>query len=83
MTMFESSDLRKRVERYETALEELRAAHQDVKHVLHDQVLYERWQQLGAELGFVGLSPSNGHQNGHAEATNGHSVPALADAWPN
>ncbi|MCU7725859.1 hypothetical protein ODJ79_19185 [Actinoplanes sp. KI2] len=53
MAMYETSDLHKRVARYEAALDELRAAHQDVRHVLVDQVLYERWQQIGAELGFA------------------------------
>ena len=61
MTMYESSDLHKRVERYEAALEEIRAAQQDIKNVLHDQVLYERWQQLGADLGFVVVPSSAPH----------------------
>ena len=52
-TTYETSDLHKRVARYEAALDELRAAHQDVRHVLVDQVLYERWQQIGVELGFA------------------------------
>lgn len=72
MSMFDTSDLHKRVERYESALNELRAAHQDVRSVLVDQVLYERWQQLGAELGFVaGSTP--------AAAVSGQ--PQLSDAW--
>jgi hypothetical protein len=52
MTIYEGSDLQKRVERYEAAVAELRNAHQDVRDVLVDQILFERWQQLGAELGF-------------------------------
>jgi hypothetical protein len=52
MTVHEGADLHKRVERYEAAVDELRASHQDIKDVLTDQVLFERWQQLGAELGF-------------------------------
>ncbi len=51
--MYETSDLHKRVARYEAALDELRAAHQDIRNILVDQVLYERWQQIGAELGFA------------------------------
>ncbi len=77
--MYEMSDLHKRVERYENALEEMRAAQQEIKNVLHDQVLYDRWQQLGAELGFVVASNAAGvhpHQD-----MNGHSVPALSDTW--
>jgi hypothetical protein len=53
MTMYELADLHKRVARYEAALDELRAAHQDIRNILLDQVLFERWQQIGAELGFA------------------------------
>jgi hypothetical protein len=60
MTMYETSDLHKRVARYEAALDELRAAHQDVRNVLVDQVLYERWQQIGVELGFAAPATAQG-----------------------
>ena len=53
MTTYETLDLHTRVARYETALDELRAAHNDVRALLQDQVLYERWLQIGAELGFT------------------------------
>ena len=84
MTMYETSDLHKRVERYEAALDEMRTAQLDVKNVLHDQVLYERWQQLGLELGFaVAPNLSGQHQQPLASMTqhdmNGH--PQLAEAW--
>lgn len=46
------SDLHKRVERYELAVDELRAAHQDVRDVLLVDVLFDRWKQLGSDLGF-------------------------------
>jgi hypothetical protein len=78
MTMYEMSDLHKRVERYETALEEMRAAQQEIKNVLHDQVLYDRWQQLGADLGFVVAPNASG---AHPQDLNGHSIPALSDNW--
>lgn len=82
MTMYETSDLHKRVERYEAAFEEMRTAQQDVKNVLHDQVLYERWQQLGMELGFA-VAPALAGQHQQAPMTqhdlNGH--PQLAEAW--
>jgi hypothetical protein len=52
MTNHEGADLHKRVERYEAAVEELLAAHREVKDVLTDHVLFERWEQIGAELGF-------------------------------
>ena len=62
MTIHEGADLHKRVERYEAAVDELRAAHQDVKELLLDSVLFERWQQLGAELGFSGsMQQHNGN----------------------
>jgi hypothetical protein len=80
MTMYEgSSDLGKRVERYEAALDEMRAAQQEIKNILHDQVLYDRWQQLGADLGFVVAATAAGV---HPQAdTNGHPVPALSETW--
>ena len=77
MTMYETSDLRRRVERYESALEELRAAHQEVRAVLVDQVLFERWQQIGAELGFTaGAAPAAGYQAPAAQP-----VPQLSESW--
>lgn len=69
MTTYEASDLQKRIARYETALDELRAAHQDVRNILHDQVLYERWQLVGADLGFVAPAQAPSDQ------------PRMADAW--
>jgi hypothetical protein len=80
MTMYEgSSDLGKRVERYEAALDEMRAAQQEIKNILHDQVLYDRWQQLGADLGFV-VAPTAAGAHPQADM-NGHSVPALTETW--
>ncbi|HEY0532948.1 MAG TPA: hypothetical protein VGD29_15245 [Actinoplanes sp.] len=81
MTMYEgSSDLHKRVERYEAALDEMRAAQQEIKNILHDQVLYDRWQQLGADLGFVvAATAATAHQQ--SPDMNGHSVPALSETW--
>jgi hypothetical protein len=79
MTMFESSDLHKRVERYEAALDEMRAAQQEIKNILHDQVLFDRWQQLGADLGFV-VAPSAA--GGHSQQdVNGHSAAQLTESW--
>jgi hypothetical protein len=45
-------DLLKRVERYESAVGELRAAHKDVQDVLVVDLLFDRWKQIGSELGF-------------------------------
>ena len=36
----------------------------------HDQVLYERWQQIGAELGFATAAPVGGQPN-----------PQMSEAW--
>jgi len=86
MTMHEPPDLYKRVERYEAALAELRAAHQDVRSVLLDQVLYERWEQLGAELGFtLGQAPVAQHGTGaeppqQVESLS-HAIPQMSEAW--
>jgi hypothetical protein len=79
MTMYETSDLHKRVERYEAALDELRAAQLDIKNILHDQVLYDRWQQLGADLGFVVAQNPAGA--GPQPDMNGHGLPVLTESW--
>src|SRR5689334_10605885 len=52
MTNHERSELLKKVERYENAFTELKAAHEDVKDVLIETILFDRWQQLGTQLGF-------------------------------
>jgi hypothetical protein len=84
MTIHEGADLHKRVERYEAAVDELRAAHQDVKELLMDHVLFERWQQLGAELGFSGaMSPqqqSAAQQHQDMAALN-RQIPEMSDSW--
>ena len=82
MTMYDNSDLHKRVERYEAAFEELRSAQLDVKNVLHDQVLYDRWQQLGLELGFaVALNAAGQHQQALLPQHDMNGHPQLAEAW--
>ena len=79
MTIHEA-ELHKRVERYVVAFEELRAAHQDVKDILTDQILSERWRQLGAELGFSAPNPpQHDHlQHDHSPMT---QLPEMSDAW--
>ncbi|GAA0551639.1 hypothetical protein GCM10010172_37470 [Paractinoplanes ferrugineus] len=82
MTMYETSDLHKRVARYEAAVDELRAAHQDIRSVLVDQVLFERWQQIGADLGFTvaaSATASAAHQQ-DLNAMN-QQIPQMAEAW--
>ncbi|GAA0456320.1 hypothetical protein Ade02nite_05180 [Paractinoplanes deccanensis] len=83
MTTYETVDLHTRVARYEAALEELRAAHQDVRAVLQDQILYERWQQLGADLGFVANQsppPDQSRPQRDLQALNEH-LPQMSDTW--
>jgi hypothetical protein len=83
MTIYEGSDLQKRVERYEAAVAELRNAHQDVRDVLVDQILFERWQQLGAELGFSAqpaTKPATGALNRDYSELN-QQIPELSDTW--
>ena len=73
MTVHEGADLHNRVERYEAAVHELRASHQDIKDVLTDQVLFERWQQLGAARGFTA-----GHRPAPREHTAVNPPPAMS-----
>jgi acyl carrier protein phosphodiesterase len=85
MNLHESADLHKRVERYEAAVDELRAAHQDVKDLLLDHVLFERWQQIGADLGFSAMRQQvQGSAQGQAPRdltalTN--QIPEMSDSW--
>lgn len=77
MTIHEGADLHKKVERYEAAVEELRAAHGDVKDVLTDNVLFERWQNIGAELGFsASPEPAKSEPQRELAAVNHHH-----EAW--
>jgi hypothetical protein len=82
MTITESADLHKRVERYEAAVDELRAAHQDVRELLQDQVLFEHWQQLGAALGFTAMrpQPQNYGQQRDFTALNSQ-IPEMSESW--
>jgi hypothetical protein len=75
MTISESADLHKRVERYEAAVDELRAAYRDVKELLQDQVLFEHWQQLGSELGFAGVRPQS-----QSHLLNSQ-IPEMSESW--
>jgi len=83
MTIHEGADLHKRVERYEAAVDELRAAHQDIKDVLTAQVLFERWQQVGGELGFSAppQTPLDGGHPQQSMAAISHPMPEMADSW--
>jgi hypothetical protein len=76
MTVHDGAELHKRVERYEAAVDELRASHQDIKDVLTDQVLFERWRQLGLELGFSATAtPPREHTPVNQQ------IPEMSEAW--
>jgi hypothetical protein len=80
MTISEGADLHKRVERYEAAVDELRAAHRDVRELLLDQVLFEHWQQLGAELGFAAVrSQAHGQQRDLTSLNS--QIPEMSESW--
>jgi hypothetical protein len=79
---YETSDLQSRVARYEAAVEELRAAHQDVRSVLQDQVLFARWQQMGVELGFVAAATAeDAAQPGGPAGSANQQIPQMAESW--
>ena len=77
MTIHEGAELYKRVERYEAAVAEMRASHQDIKDILTEQVLFERWRQLGAELGFSASNLPQRDQQ-HMPMT---QLPEMSEAW--
>jgi hypothetical protein len=79
MTIHEGADLHSRVERYEAAVDELRAAHQDVRELLLDHVLFERWQQLGAELGFSGSMQQA--QPPRDLGSLNRQIPEMSESW--
>jgi hypothetical protein len=79
MTNGEIAELHKRVERYEAAVDELRAAHQDVRELLLGDVLFERWQQLGAELGFSAMRQQSQGQRELTALNN--QIPEMSDSW--
>lgn len=80
MTIYEDI-LHKRVERYETALSEMLAAQLDVKGVLLDQILFDRWQQVGADLGYLpGAHPDAGRPSRDMASLN-QPIPELSESW--
>jgi hypothetical protein len=84
MSDFMGPDLFKRVERYEAAVDELRASHEDIKDVLAEHVLYEKWKLMGADLGF-GSMPliERRPQQGNRDLVSVGDVHKLNDAWEN
>jgi hypothetical protein len=77
-----SSDLHKKVERYEAAVDELRASHAEIRDILVVDVLFERWKQLGSDLGF-GAGSLPDWQPRQAPGRSGHAIEAggREDVW--
>jgi hypothetical protein len=82
MTNHESSDLLKKVERYEAAVQELEAAHTDVKDVLTETILFARWQQLGAQLGFSAADPAQPKDEPNRDLQQlNQQISAMSESW--
>jgi hypothetical protein len=82
MTIHESSDLLKKVERYEAAVNELEAAHVDVKDVLIDAILFARWQQLGAQLGYTAVDPAKPQEEPNRDLQQlNQQISAMSESW--
>ena len=82
MTIHESSDLLKKVERYEAAVTELEAAQVDVKDVLIGAILFARWQQIGTKLGYSAVEPppQQDEPNRDLQQLN-QQISAMSESW--
>jgi hypothetical protein len=83
MSDFMGPDLFKRVERYEAAIDELRASHEDIKSVLAEHVLYEKWKLLGAELNFTAAPLNDRRPQNTRDLVSVGDVHKLNDSWEN
>jgi hypothetical protein len=82
MTIHESSDLLKKVERYEAAVKELEAAHEDVKDVLIDTILFARWQQLGTRIGFSAADPAKQREEPNRDLQQlNQQISQMSESW--
>jgi hypothetical protein len=82
MTNHQSSDLLKKVQRYETAVQELEAAHEEVKDILMGTILFARWQQLGTQLGFAaGPAASPQQEPNHDLQQLNQQISAMSESW--
>jgi hypothetical protein len=83
MTTRDSSDLLKKVERYEAAVKELEAAHEDVKDVLIESILFARWEQLGGQLGFSAVDPAKktGEEPNRDLQQLNQQISAMSESW--
>ena len=80
MTVQDSSDLLSRVQRFEAAVEELRAAQAGVRGVLHTEIIFDRWAHLGAEQGFTALPINSQQAQRDLEALN-NQMPSMTESW--
>ncbi|GAA2474283.1 hypothetical protein GCM10010435_09660 [Winogradskya consettensis] len=80
MSNYEGSELLKKVERYEAAVKELQEAHDEVKNVLIEAILFDRWQQLGTQLGFH-AEPAEKEEPNRDLAQLNQQISAMSDAW--
>jgi hypothetical protein len=82
MTIHESSDLLKKVERYEAAVAELDAAHEDVRHILIGPILFARWQHLGAQLGYSAVDPAQQGEEPNRDLQQlNQQISAMSESW--
>jgi hypothetical protein len=78
----ETSDLLKKVERYEAAVKNLEAAHEDVKDVLIDAILFARWQQLGTKIGFAAADPATRQEEPNRDLQQlNQQISAMSESW--
>jgi uncharacterized protein YukE len=81
----EGTDLLKKVERYQNAYEELKAAHEEVKDVLIETILFARWEQLGTQLGFTAQQPGDKKKTGDEPnrdlAQLNQQISAMSESW--
>ncbi|OJF09404.1 hypothetical protein [Couchioplanes caeruleus] len=75
------SDLLKKVERYENAVHELKAAHDDVKDVLTQHILFDRWKELGTPLGFKAEKPVDSEEPNRDLAQLNQQISAMSESW--
>ncbi|AGL20178.1 hypothetical protein [Actinoplanes sp. N902-109] len=80
MSTYEGTELLQKVERYEAAVKELHAAHEDVKDVLIEAILFDRWQMLGEQLGFSAENHRKEEPNRDLAQLN-QQISAMSDAW--
>ena len=63
-------------------MKELEAAHEDVKDVLIDTILFARWQQLGTQLGFSAVDPAKQREEPNRDLQQlNQQISAMSESW--